>query len=385
MQQCISYLKENYPKCLKRLDEESLLAASLLHDIGHGPFSHVSEDIPIRHEERAIEIITNSSSDVYKVLIKRAPSLPSKVSALIAKRSRAPLWQKSLISSQLDMDRLDYLRRDSLCSGAEYGNFDWFRIIHTMQLKEKVISRDERTKGQKVIYVVWPDKSKFALEEYIFSRFYMYQSVYFHHTTRGFEGLLKKILQCAQDIAKNNKSFTKALLPPMKMLLGGKEGKDLTKFQKLTDHVLLAQVTTWQNIKNKTLSDLSTRLLHRKGIGWEPITKIGLEITNKTTRVQEYLKKKGLDHNYYFFDDKTRAEAYKPYRSAAEPKDQSSVNSIMLFDPKWLKAGETGFREITQVPGLGRLRAITEADDPSSILRYYFPKEHKSQIKRLLS
>ncbi len=282
------------------------------------------------------------------------------------------------------MDRLDYLRRDSLCSGAEYGNFDWFRIIHTMQLKEKVISRGERKKGQKVIYVVWPDKSKFALEEYIFSRFYMYQSVYFHHATRGFEGLLKKILQCARDIAKNNKSFTKALLSPMKMLLGGKEGKDLAKFQGLTDHVLLAQVTIWQNIKNKTLSDLSTRLLHRKGIGWEPITKIGLEITNKTTRVREYLKEKGLDHNYYFFEDETRAESYKPYRSAAEPKDQSSVNSIMLFDPKWSKAGETGFREITQVPGLGRLRAITEVDDTSSILRYYFPKEHKGQIKKLL-
>ena len=97
------------------------------------------------------------------------------------------------------------------------------------------------------------------------------------------------------------------------------------------------------------------------------------------------MKKKGLDYNYYFFEDKTRAEAYKPYRSAAEPKDQSSVNSIMLFDPKWSKAGETGFREITQVPGLGRLRAITEVDDTSSILRYYFPKEHKGQIKKLLS
>jgi len=172
----------------------------------------------------------------------------------------------------------------------------------------------------------------------------------------------------------------------MKMLLGGKEGKDLTKFQRLTDHVLLAQVTIWQNIKNKTLSDLSTRLLHRKGIGWEPITKkVGFEITKKTMQVQKYLKQKGLDHNYYFFEDKTRAEAYKPYRSAAEPKDQSSVNSIMLFDPKWSKAGDTGFREITQVPGLGRLRAITEADDTSSILRYYFPKEHKGQIKKLLS
>jgi len=392
MRLCLSYLKQTYSKNhFKLLDEEALLAAALLHDIGHAPFSHTTEGIFGNHDERTVEIILNPDSEVHRALSKRAKSLPSKVAALISKKPQMGipqplLWQKSLISSQLDMDRLDYLRRDSLCSGAEYGNFDWFRIIHTMQLKEKVLPRGQRKKGQKVIYVVWPDKSKFALEEYIFSRFYMYQSVYFHHTTRGFEGLLTKILQCARDIAKNNKSFTKALLPPTKTLLGEKEGKDLAKFQKLTDHVLLAQVTLWQNIKNKKLSDLSTRLLHRKGIGWEPITKkVGFEITNKTTRVQKYLKNKGLDHNYYFFEDKTRAEAYKPYRGAAEPKDQSSVNSIMLFDPKWSKAGETGFREITQVPGLERLRAITEADDTSSVLRYYFPKEHERQIKRLLS
>ena len=139
----------------------------------------------------------NPDSKVHEILAKRASSLPVKVAALIAKRPRkdipqASLWQKSLISSQLDMDRLDYLRRDSLNSGAEYGNFDWFRIIRTMQLKEKVIK--EKQKG---IFIVWPDKSKFAIEEYIFSRFYMYQSVYFHHTTRGFEGLLQRILQYA--------------------------------------------------------------------------------------------------------------------------------------------------------------------------------------------
>jgi len=387
MQLCLSYLKHTYSKNhFKLLDEEALLAAALLHDIGHAPFSHATEGIFGNHEERTVEIILNPDSEVHRVLSKHAKSLPLKVAALIAKRlpmgaKQPPLWQKSLISSQLDMDRLNYLRRDSLCLGAEYGNFDWFRIIHTMQLKEKVIEGK-----QKGVFVVWLDKSKYALEEYIFSRFYMYQSVYFHHTTRGYECLLRKILQRARDIARQNKNFAKGLLPPMKILLGGKEGKDLTKFQKLTDHVLLAQVTIWQDIKNKTLRDLSTRLLCRKGIGWEPITKkVGFEIADKTTRVRKYLKEKGLDHNYYFFEGKTGAEAYKPYRRAAETKDQSPVNSIMLFDPKWTKAGEKGFREITQVPGLGRLRAITEVDDTTSILIYYFPKEHEREVTKLLS
>ena len=382
MQLCLSYLKQTYSKNhFKLLDEEALLAAALLHDIGHAPFSHATEGIFGNHDERTLEIILNPDSEVHRALSKRAPSLPSKVAALIAKElpkgaKQPPLWQKSLISSQLDMDRLDYLRRDSLCSGAEYGNFDWFRIIHTMQLKEKVIEGK-----QKGIFVVWPDKSKFALEEYIFSRFYMYQSVYFHHTTRGFEGLLQAILKRAQDIAKQNKSFAKALLPPMKMLLGGKEGKDLTKFQKLTDHILLAQITIWQNNKNKTLSDLSERLLLRKGIGWtEIIAGTPFEMATKIEKVRKYLQRKDEDYNYYFIEDSTKIAPYKPYSSASAGGEQTSENSIMLFNPRW---PETGFLEITEVPGLERLQAI--AGDPSSILRYYFPKEEEREIKKLLS
>ncbi|MCH7559098.1 MAG: HD domain-containing protein [Planctomycetes bacterium] len=382
MQLCLSYLKPTYSKNhFKLLDEEALLAAALLHDIGHAPFSHATENIFGNHDERTVEIILNSDSEIHRALSKRAPSLPSKVAALIAKRlptgaKQPPLWQKSLISSQLDMDRLDYLRRDSLCSGAEYGNFDWFRIIHTMQLKEKVIEGK-----QKGIFVVWPNKSKFALEEYIFSRFYMYQSVYFHHTTRGFEGLLKVILKRAQDIAKQNKSFAKALLPPMKILLGGKESRDLAKFQKLTDHVLLAQVTIWQNDNDKILSDLAERLLLRKGIGWsEIIAGTPFQMSDKIEKVRKYLQSQGENHNYYFIEDSTEIAPYKPYSSASAGGEQTSVNSIMLFNPRWPK---TGFLEITEVPGLERLQAIT--GDPSSILRYYFPKEHERQIKRLLS
>ena len=376
MQQCIAHLKREHRKSFKQLDEDALLAAALLHDLGHAPLSHGTESIFGDHRERTLEIIVHPDSGVYKILSKHDSNLPSKVSSLIAEKGDAPLWQKSLISSQLDMDRLDYLRRDSLCSGAEYGNFDYFRIIHTMQLKAKVI------KGrQKDLFIVWPDKAKYAIEEYIFSRFYMYQSVYFHHTTRGFERLLQVILKRAQNIAKDNKNFRKELLPPMKLLLGGRESRDLRKFQDLTDHVLLAQVTIWQSSKDKILSDLSNRLLLRRGLGWtEIIAGTPFEMTNKIGKVQEYLQKKGKDHQYYFIEDSPEMPPYKPYSSASAGEEQTSVNSIILFDSRW---GGTGFLEITEVPGLERLRTITGAQ--SSVLRYYFPKEHERDIKKLLS
>lgn len=377
MQECISHLKRAYKGHFRLLDEEALLAAALLHDIGHVPLSHATEGLFGEHEIRAVEIILDANASVNEILKKRSKTLPLKVAGLISGRpitgAKVHLWQTSLISSQLDMDRLDYLRRDSLCSGAEYGNFDWLRIIRTMQLGEKATGE---------IFVVWPDKTKYALEEYIFSRFYMYQSVYFHHTTRGFERLAQQILKRAKDIARQNINFAKQLLSPMKILLGRKQSKDPAKFQKLTDHILIAQITIWQNNTDKILSDLAQRLLMRKGIGWKEIKeKSGFEMTEKVNAVRDYLKKEGLDHAYYLFEDKPKATTYEPYRPATEVEDQSSVNSIILYDSSW---EGTGFREISDLPDLERLKAVT-ADKPSPTIRYYFPKEHESQIRKLLS
>ena len=87
-----------------------------------------------------------------------------------------------LLSSQLDMDRLDYLRRDSLFTGAGYGHFDYFRLLNTFELHKNADGERE---------IVWPEKSMLAVEEYIFARHYMYQNVYLHKTTRGFEKILE--------------------------------------------------------------------------------------------------------------------------------------------------------------------------------------------------
>jgi len=384
MTQCLEYLEKDYMNDFGPGDKDALLAAALLHDIGHGPFSHATESFFGKHEVRSVEIINSTESAVNKVLREEVDkNLPAKVAALIAKKSLKGFpdilfWQKSLISSQLDMDRLDYLRRDALCSGAEYGNFDCFRIIHTMQLEKKVI------KGkQEEILVVWPDKSKYALEEYIFARFYMYQSVYYHHTTKGFELLLQKILERAKNLAScEDKTFNRHILPTLRpFLIPGQQPKP-NDFLYLTDHILMAQVTLWQNDRDKILSDLAHRLLFRTGLSWTPLQGTEMELdVDKIIAVRNYLEKQGKDHNYYFFKDRPKALVYEPYRSVSATEEQSSVTSIILYDSSW---PEAKFKEISDVPGLQRLKAITE-DKSSPIMRYYFPKEHEKQIKKLLS
>lgn len=382
MTQCLEYLRRDYDY-FNNGDKDALLAAALLHDVGHGPFSHATENFFGNHDKRAVAIITDPESTVNKLLTGVNKDLPAKVAALIAKKSLKGFpdilfWQKSLISSQLDMDRLDYLRRDALCSGAEYGNFDCFRIIHTMQLEKKVI------KGkQEEILVVWPNKSKYALEEYIFARFYMYQSVYYHHTTKGFELLLQKILERAKNLAScEDKTFNRHILPTLRpFLIPGQQPKP-NDFLYLTDHILMAQVTLWQNDRDKILSDLAHRLLFRTGLSWTPLQGTEMELdVDKIIAVRNYLEKQGKDHNYYFFKDRPKALVYEPYRSVSATEEQSSVTSIILYDSSW---PEAKFKEISDVPGLQRLKAITE-DKSSPIMRYYFPKEHEKQIKKMLS
>jgi HD superfamily phosphohydrolase len=376
MQQCLTYLKTDHNNHFDPGDEDALLAASLLHDIGHGPFSHVTEGFFGDHEDRGLGIIQSENSGVNKVLANVNKDLPLKVAALIAKRPPqkavpAKLWQQSLISSQLDVDRMDYLRRDSLFSGAEYGKFDWYRIIHTIQLEEEPNSKD--------IWVVWPDKSKYAIEEYIFSRFYMYQSVYYHHTSRGFEGLLKKILECARDTAKKNGKFAETLLPQMRVIMN--EKTPLEDFYRLTDYVVLSQIAIWQDSKYPVISDLSSRLLKRNGLGWKEQTQLKMtkEAADKIVSACEYLGKNGLDYKYYFFDDETPAALYRPYNIFGI-EELSPVTSIILYD----SSRREGFREISGVKGLKRVKAIVEDAELMATVRYYFPREHEKKIAEIL-
>ena len=170
----------------------ALLATALLHDVGHGPFSHLFEPcLGINHEQWSIAVILDEDSEINKVLKRQSAYLPAHVADLLDPgNSKHPAWQRALMSSQLDVDRLDYLRRDSLCTGAGYGHFDWHRLLTTIEFFDNDSD------------LIWPEKSALAIEEYIFARYYMYQNVYLHKTTRGFEQLLQAMWNRAIELKK---------------------------------------------------------------------------------------------------------------------------------------------------------------------------------------
>jgi HD superfamily phosphohydrolase len=383
MKESIEYLQKDYANCFQTDQRDALLAATLLHDIGHGPFSHATESFFKDHERRGVSIIMDSDSSVHKELTKVDKELPAKVAALIAKKppkgvGQPTLWQRALISSQLDADRLDFLRRDSLFSGAEYGNFDWYRIIHTMKLKEYP---DDTQKT----HMFWPDKTKYAIEEYLFSRFYMYQSVYFHHTTRGFEKLLEKILTRARWLASGPSSgFADSILSPLRPFFKKDTIPTPQDFLGLTDYLLLAQIWEWQDIEDDILSDLA-RLFFARGDGgfkvaceFDFTTKLPMmtRFYEKEDAARAYLQKNNLDPDYYLLKDEFDVETYKPYAPEPETSVMSPENVIWLADD----TPQENIREISQV--LPRLQPIAKK---LRTARYYCPAEHKDEINRLLS
>jgi HD superfamily phosphohydrolases len=173
-------------------DDERLVAlcAALLHDVGHGPYSHTFEHIfDTDHEMWTQKIITSKETEINQVLRQVSDDFPEKVASVISKTYPNPQVVQ-MISSQIDADRMDYLLRDAYFTGTKYGMFDLTRILRVMRPYQGGIAFD--------------NDGMHAVEDYVLCRFQMYQQVYFHPVSRGMEVVLTKLLQRAKDLYEHN-------------------------------------------------------------------------------------------------------------------------------------------------------------------------------------
>ena len=349
---------------------QALLATALLHDVGHGPFSHLFEPcLGINHEEWSIAVIRDESSQVHQVLKRESAYLPNHVADLIdSNNTTHPPWQRALMSSQLDVDRLDYLRRDSLFTGAGYGHFDWHRLLTTMEFDESETD------------LVWPAKSALAIEEYIFSRYYMYQNVYLHKTTRGFEQLLQAMWKRANtirhegtDISPNPvlEQFWRTENPRPETL-------PVTDYLRIEEFTVLEQIQRWTGHSDKSLSDCARRFLERDGLAMvEPPPPVNPLKTNDfgewEPELHRLLRSQGYEEPaMYCLADRVKGKYRQPYREEKEPENQSAVNTIrVIVDGKPLAIGQL----------LPRLSAVIAS--PEDRVCYYVPKEMRDAANEL--
>lgn len=347
-----------------------LLAAALIHDVGHGPFSHLFEPcLGTDHESWSKAIIRDETTTVNRILRKVDRSLPQTVAGLIDEDSQesAP-WQKLLISSQLDMDRLDYLRRDSLITGAGYGHFDWYRLLNTFEIDE-----DEESGGD----IIWPARSLLAIEEYIFARHYMYQNVYLHKTTRGFEKMIEALWRRARRL---NEDGTDVALVPAIRTFWGTANPDVRHYLAIEEYTVLAQIQAWTDHPDKAISDLARRFLARERFAMVEAPNfsdpIDADYAGWEDDLNALVRRKAAysPSEMYCLRDRLKAKYYEPYFPEKESEEQSVGTAI--------RVKLDGERKAVEVSELRpRLKPLTQ--EPFDRYRYYVPKEILTEVNQL--
>lgn len=369
MHAVLRHLERKHPDQEIKSARQPLLAAALLHDVGHGPFSHLFEPcLGIDHEEWSVAIILDESTAVHQILREQGVYLPSHAADLIQKDNfKHPPWQKALLSSELDVDRLDYIRRDSLFTGAGYGHFDWHRILTTFHLHG-----ENKTP-------VWPKKSAMAIEEYIYARFYMYQNVYLHKTTRGFEALLKAMWQRADELRHHGSDIMPmpALDRVWSVEKPSPETLSVMDYLAIEEFTVLAQMHAWSSHSDPILSDLACRFLCRDGFAMveppQPPPTLLADHSAWESAVHERLREHGYNEpQWYCLKDEIKPKYRMPYRPEKEADQQTATNTIFVED-------DTGTPvEISTI--MPRLRPIAEVQVPRP--RYFVPRE--TEVRRAI-
>ncbi|KAA0546151.1 HD domain-containing protein [Bacillus sp. BGMRC 2118] len=280
-------------------DERLLcLCAALLHDLGHGPFSHSFEKVfHLDHEEFTRAIIMGDTQ-INKVLSRMGDDFPKKVAEVIAKTYENKLVV-SMISSQIDADRMDYLQRDAYFTGVSYGQFDMERILRVMRPRED--------------QVVIKKSGMHAVEDYIMSRYQMYWQIYFHPVSRAAEVILTKILHRAKHLHLDFYNFK---TEPVHFYSLFEEEVNVKDYLKLDESIILFYFQAWMEEDDSILSDLCARFVNRNLFQYAEFNP-GKQMQQWFDLIQLF-KKAGIDPDYYLVLDSSSDLPYDFYRPGEE-------------------------------------------------------------------
>lgn len=323
------------------------LCAALLHDLGHGPYSHTFEHIfHTDHEQITRRIITSESTNINRILRRVGNDFPQKVASVIDHTYQNPQVVQ-MISSQVDADRMDYLQRDSYYTGTNYGKFDLDRVLHMMRPVKDGIA--------------FEINGMHAVEDYILSRLQMYLQVYFHPVSRSMEVILDHLLMRAKWLYQHPSQYQPEFMP--RLLMPFFNGHyDLNDYLTLDDSVLTTYFIHWMNSSDKILSDLAQRFINRrpfKSAVYDQQTRFMLP------KLRELITTAGFDVDYYTAVDSSYKLPYDTYN----PQDSKPQTQIELIYPN----GE--LIELSQVSTLVASVSGREAGDR----RFFFPREMLTQ------
>ena len=281
-------------------EEEAVIIAILLHDVGHGPFSHALEESiveGISHEDISAMLMQ-------KLNVQFGGKLTMAIEIFKGSYHREFLHQ--LVSGQLDMDRMDYLNRDSFFTGVSEGVISSDRIIKMLNVKDDQIVVEE--------------KGIYSVEKFLIARRLMYWQVYLHKTVIAAEQLLAKILKRSRELAVTGEQIftTPALSHFLKKPIGRDDfmtgDHHLEAFALLDDTDIMAAIKVWANNDDPVLAKLCTDMVHRD------LYKVDITNEPPDKRLITELEFKAISRygitaheaSYFVFEDTVRNNAYRP-------------------------------------------------------------------------
>jgi HD superfamily phosphohydrolase len=305
------------------LREETVLAA-LLHDVGHGPFSHSLEEIigpGFAHERMSVRILTAPDSEIHRLLAAYDSGLPARLSAFIehgppdahARRH----WTHSIVSSQLDADRLDYLARDALMAGIRTHAYDLGRLVRSLVVIDDHLVVDARAQD--------------IVEAFLLALDQMYGTAYYHKTVRAASLLLEATIRRALDLARDDGTWTmrERLFPqrggrpdPFYALLTEGDLVALEDFARLDEAHVMSLFAQWRHAADPTLSDLVEAQKIRR---FPKMVRLPIETTSLTRQDWDTAAAEATaifrrhfperDPRYYVHFDEPGRLSYKRYSS----------------------------------------------------------------------
>ncbi len=344
-------IKRRLGEDFNKVRAKEVLIAALLHDLGHGPFSHAFEAArellakgkPIeKHEKFTAKLIRAEDGDVFKVLSQEegGQELIENIARLIELDNPVDIYH-AVVSSSFDADRLDYLERDRYMTGTKSGTIDYDWLIDNLTTTSVKVSQDDDEEPEIIETFVFKNKGRQAAEDFLLARFRLFTQIYLHKTTRGFEKLISALICRLGESQESAESLgLESDNTLLKFLAEG--GDTIENYRELDDYNVLS---TFERLA-ASCKDRHIRQLAKKLVEREPLKVLDVsarygpsevDVKNAVKNLNEHVGDKlgktvFCDRVPYRFYSRSDGEAEKAHKTLRVKQNDGTSKEVTKFD-----------------------------------------------------